>query len=544
MENVFSRIFTSRPNTLVTFGASGAISNGFSPLTHTASSLTYRMVHALPGSKCYVAEGAGSIQFTGRLSSAPARGGQGSIEIIRMQPSAVYSALSESILSVPGFIELTRQSQTSGTLPAIYTLTVGGVSYPITAGVAHGIEHIVVNINGSTVSVFLNGLRTDCEVPSDAGGSDINSVGVYPRSGQLIAVVLRPAPVAYDYVYQVYELLTSFPSVADADSAYDADSFYFDKSMLRYEHLVRLEDIDFIDESRDSLMYTGSLLTEVDESGGSNIMQGNIPLPNPTDADSVISETVGLTSFNSIGDAGLDPLPLTTGVDSTLTKLNKSTNGEPVLVSMSVNSLSTEETPLQVNAYYMPVTVSMTCQSNPELTCTVDPSSKILGWSGSYLFGGGVQGVVYVEPDPSAIEASDYCEAYGVWVCVNAAGNIAKSPVFNVALNSSLGVTSTGVSNLYVDGVAYSSGAITKGWHFISFIPSSKGNGRVEVGSAGMLVRSFSGYHLASPSTYMASLYASYVDPTTIKSSSSDKFSIAEASNRIYEHDWSISATD
>lgn len=551
MRDVFNRIIRSRPNTFVTF-STAPVSSGISPIPHSATSLSYKTAHVLPGELSSVAHGTGSITFNGRVCRSPMDGGTGSIEIIRTPSPDAYQSASETVINIPGVGTVVRVSSSSITSnPAEYTASGPGWSVSNKDGAGVGVEHVVLNINGDSVSLIVNGERATVDIDDISSITDISSVQVFPASGFLWGVSLRPTTLPEEYIEDIVTLINSFPTPAEADAQFEPDSFYFDKSMLNSSVVTSMEDIDFESDPRRAQMYSGSDASISHLTTDQELVTGMLQAINIESVGNVMAECKGL-SCELVGDAETDTTPRRIVLDhrssSPLTSLNKATVGEPSRVSISVDDSEEESVEIDMNLYMLPSVTQVRCESTPDRVATIPVGSALVGWTGSSLFSGGLWGNAFIEPDTNALDSTEYPVAYGIWVLVSRAGSLLKSSSFNVSLNASLQIVSTGISSVYLDGVSYTaSSAVPKGWHFISIIPTAKSNVRIEVGEVGAsksIIRSFSSYLTPSPASYMNTAYRNYVDPPSIKTTNTDTLSIVEVSNSVYEHDWSISAAD
>lgn len=550
MSDVFSKILQTRPNTFVTFTGTGAVSSGVSPLPYTTTGLTYGTTHLMPGGLSGYATGSGSITFNGRILSNLHEGGKASIELfITSDPNFTGSA---RILHIPGLFSVGAYPASTGG-DGVKTMFTFEELPDAGAFVSHyGTNHVVLGIDGENLTLTVNGNPLDFSIPDDFVFTGAESVIVKPGGGMLWGVVIRPDTTPVEYLKQISELINAHPHASQADEAFNGTSFEFDKSNIDYISKIDLEDADWGDNPEVSSIYNGSPGI-ASEAGSAELFYGKLPIVDTTGMNSVMTESQGI--YLALGgdlraDGSTDEIQLLSAVvnvDSTVNVINKSLIGEPEeFILQSRPTIVPFLGSVFGSVYLLPSSPSIVSTSSPDRRATLETGSAILGWSNCSFFAGGLLKRAFIEPDADATVVAEYPEAYGMWVLVNSAGNLAKSTSFDVSINASLNIITTGVSSKYVDGVVYTTGALSKGWHFVSFIPTTKNNARIELGtvSATNVIKSFSCYYEPAPVSYMLNLYKNYVDPISVKPTTPDTMAITESSYRIYSHDWSISSAD
>lgn len=558
MSDVFNKILRTIPNTFVTFTGTAPVSSGFSPMPYTATGLTYSTTHLLPGGPSGCAKGSGSITFNGRLGLSPTNGGSFSVEAFITTGVNAFDAstTNQTIIDIGGSVVLKRdyRSDSNFQAHAMYHIDIDGVS--INALVDnHGMEHICVSVEGRKISIIINGESFSGTLNDTTALPDPAYVSVFPDQGMLWGVVLRNTPTQIEYAHEIAELISAFPTPAEADEEFNATTFDFDKSYLQYLDLINLEDVDFLDSPVEGQLFNGSSTNSLTDDTPVTIT-GVLPLNSPDLVDRFMLEVEGmdvsLTGENKeVDDATTANEQFAGGgkvTDTTMFTFDDTTNGLLSGVKITPSEIESSGGSLKFKLYTFPASPQVISSSTPDRVATISADSDVtmLGDAGSPLFAGGLMGRAYVEPDASATASSEYPLAYGMWVMVNSAGNLAKTTAVNISVNASLNIVFTGASNVYVDGSAYTTGAVTKGWHYISFIPTAVTNERFEIGATGSnnVIKTFSLYYAASPSGYMQSLYKNYVDPKSVRPVTPDIMAIVESSTRVYSHEWSISSAD
>ena len=541
--NVYDRILQTRPNTFVTFGPSGTVESGNGPLSHSAQGLSYSNGHILPGAPSWYAHGAGSLVFDGRFCQAPDNGGSGSIQVIAaVDEFANDSAV--SIIDLDGILSVSRVTNVlnSGTR---YIMTPDyGSPVILEVDSSPSVDNISVSINGSTAVLSVNELTTFATLESGLYTQGCNRVVVTPSvSGKLWGVVIRPTSIAQNYSDDVYSLITSFPLPQEAEEPFSPTTFVFDRNNLNYEELMRLEDISFDGSPEEVYLYNGSELPPMDITE----TVGYLNLPSFEDVHNVLFDTRGIWATLS-GDITETPVGESVGPKVfPIYPLNKAVNGEPEGLHVYYDTEGVlGGSPISLNLYLLPDVVTMVSPSMPNRTADISVTSTFVGKPDLNLFGGGLVGEAYINPDVEAEDVVNYPQAYGMWVYIDSPGNLARNSVFDISVDAARSVITTGVADVYVNGIDYTSGAVSVGWNFISFIPAAPSNEVVTVGDLAStnIVYTFSEFGVATPSAYISSIYGRYVDPPSIRGVETSNVIVGDVESRVYAHDWSISSAD
>ena len=562
MIDVFNRILQTKPNTFITFNGSAPVSSGFSPMPYTTTGLTHATTDILPGGLSGVARSTGSITFNGKIANDIANGGSFSVEMIyTTHPDQYGNTVSGSspVVNVAGVGTVVKTMQGVNYIGSYGTAlsTTAGNATSNALSLEMGTVHFVLNVDSSGVSTFINGVEHRVELDGTQDFKNINSVTAYPSGSDLWGVVIRDRPLEKAYIDEISNLVKSYPTAAEADAEFNATSFDFDKVNVEHVAKFRLDDMHFEDNQFSALLYNGSddpalfMSDEDDHVGTLPAFDGDL-------VKYAYAEGRG-GSVSLLGEDQDSDLETWNKVDLTLS----STTCSPVVSvaplasspSKVMFSRTLDETAsggaIGATVTLLPEVVKIRSSSMPDRVATVDTTGAVkalIGQEGRPFNAGGVLGRVYIEPDSQATVSTEYPEAYGMWVHVSRAGALVTSSAINISLSSTLSLTRSGVSSTYVDGVVYSSGNLSRGWHFISFIPTAKSNNRIALGSPASadsnVIGTFSMYYATSPASYMSSVYGNYVNPKSVRPVTSDSLNITEFANRVYAHEWSISSGD
>ena len=509
-----------------------------------SGSPTTQLGHMVPGSLTYNAiMSATTLTYSGKVFYTPESGGSCSIEMIIQAPPSGQSA---RLVDIPGSltVDIGSTAVPESNLVDRYTITsispsgtssASVRSYPIAS-----VDHVVVNVNGGSSELIVNGRRvTVGNVPDMPPASQVKIGGT--AAMRLWGAVIRPNVLPEDYCEEIYDLLRRYPLPSEADAALDAASFRFTHDDIEFDRSVNLEDINYSDPSYSSVMFNG--------------YDGDVELPTETfyeriptfgeelDGGVVIeSNRVAMKVYAENGE-----VEASSGEIGYSEILEIPSSYGPV-IGADISVLASNDEPIHTKIGFVRTVPSVTSLSMPGHSATIEYGSKLVGEKRQ--FGGGLVGKVTIEsseipePDEFGQIVDQSPEAYGLWVYLQSSGTILTGSGFSVSAGA--GITATGVSNLRVNGSTPPS-TLSPGWYHIAFIPTTKSNSPVVVGSAtsSFVLYSFSKYYAPNPSTYINRTYSEYVDPADVTASGgAGEISISDSGARVYSHEWSIQAAD
>lgn len=510
----------------------------------------------LPSGTSTCIQGAGSLTYTGRICTSPWDGGSFSVEFIRASSRNHNEVFTETVASVPGLLTLRLVGDALSTK---YHLDVLGITSLVEIEVytATGPDHVVINMQGDTFGLIVNGESRFAEIDEESSTpfTAANSLIIYPSTnGFLWGAVVRGASVEAEYAKEVYELVRDFPLPSEADALFNSQTFIFTRDRVNTLFDFNLQDVQFPDFPDSDNMYNGGVLSDPEWTS----ITGAFGIGDASEVSGFMALDRGLNP-TVIGDASLDntdPLLFSKNIYNTplIESWDKVANGQPEYVYLSNPSLNNYETPVSLDIRMVGPEVTMNSDNAPDRVAKFGiGTSGFVGPEDQSLLTGGMYATttssVSIEPDAEATLADNYPEAYGMWVFLNKTSATVRPLVTSTAITLSISathtLTKTGIGNVYVDGVLYASSVLTTGWHFISFIPTAKSNNRLFLGgSANVLIYSFAMYYTATPSAYMTSLYRMHVDPPEVRPTTSDTMSVSDGGAKAYTHDWSISSAD
>ena len=395
------------------------------------------------------------------------------------------------------------------------------------------LDHVVVNINGGSANLIVNGVSTTVGIPPDAPGAD--SMVVKGGAGmELWGVVVRPNPVQMEYCVEMYDLISSFPAPSEADQKFDGATIAFGFDDLEYASKIDLQDVEFDNPLYEPVMYNGY---DGDAELPSDWIYETLPTPaseninhvvvnsNRVSASVVTQDGEVLATHGRYGSREIIPIDSSGLVIGSQIKVSPE-NGRPLKMSM----LLSDGQPTLISS------------SLPDQTAHLLDYSSLVGEF--RMFGGGLKGQAVVHEDSEADAPEDFPFAYGFWAYLKSPTDIAIGNAFSLSYSS--GISFTGVSSLVLDGASYTSGNVAPGWHHVAFTPSSQENAPITIGDAGsdIIVYCFTKYYRTSPASYLSQIYNSYVDPGTVRNSDTSTIAISDSSVRAYSHEWSITAVD
>lgn len=568
---VFNEILRSSPNTFTIFTQDGPVESGKAPMPHS-STLNFEEGSLLPGRLSTYGVGNGHLNYTGRLCTSPFNEGHGSIELIRGVEDA-FSGSSGNIVNVPDFLSLDRsRSVTSGIPKSTYTLSVMGEAlYTYEASAAPIVEHIVINIAGTMVTLIVNGEPHTVEIPDYLTFTSADNPSICPASGRLWGVSIRTEPLDVEYCSRIYELIKNFPSVLKAEERFLPASFVFDRATLEAQHEYRLEDLDYENEPKADAMRNGMELQDQDMTYMVSYL--NMAYSEDSDWAVVDSENVEPVIVGDMSEGYEDhelyaSYPAQGKDVVAFTDLNKEINGDPsqVYLFFPLPTNTTTNPVLSMNMTFTDSTPNTYSTSQPDRTALYDPATNLFISPRNYsLLNGGVRGAVTILADDSAsTEGLDAYDpemdddpnveivteatapvAYGGWFYISSTstGTLFQTSGMTVSIGTDKSLSGTGTASVYVDGTT-ASGPVAPGWRFIAAIPATPDIVETVVGNDTVLTHSFSEYAAPNPASYMGDLYLAYVDPMEVKANESDQFAITHSGGRVYAHDWSISPAD
>ena len=567
---VFNRILRSSPSTFTIFTQNGPVESGKAPMPHSSTTNLEQGV-LLPGRLSTYGIGNGHLNYTGRLCGNPFNEGHGSIELIR-GPEDAFATSSGNIINVPEFLSLDRSRTMSGGIPnSTYTLSVmGEVLYTYEASAAPIVEHIVVSVAGTVVTLIINGESHAVEIPEYLTFTSADNPSISPAGGKLWGVAIRPEPLDEDYCNEVYELVKDFPTVLKAEERFLPVSFVFDRRTLEAEYEYRLEDLDYEDSPKAEIMHNGMKLEDQDMTyivSYLNMAYSENVHWAAIDSEHVEPVIVGDMSEDYDDHELYASTPMYAKDVVSFTDLNKETNGDPsqVYLFFPLQTNSITDPVLSMNMTFTDDTPSTYSTSQPDRTAMYSPSTNMfISPRGYSLLNGGVKGEVTIMADTLTTEGLDEYDpaqdddptveivteatppvAYGGWFYISSTstGVLFQSSGMTVSIGADKSLVGVGTSSLYVDGVT-ASGPVAPGWRFIAAIPTTPAVVDTTVGNDTVLTHSFSEYASPNPSSYMNDLYLSYVDPPEVRATEPDQFEITHTGGRVYAHDWSISPAD
>ena len=558
MKHVFDRIFNTRPSTFTIFKPSSIVEMGISPMASSATGVSFVTDKAiLPAKTSTCIQGSGSLTYSGRICNSPWAGGSFSLEFIRSPNRNHNELFTETVATVTGLLTLTLTGDALGTR---YSLNVLGNTslVEIEISTASGPDHVVINMQGDTFGLIVNGDSRLAEIDEELSTpfTAANSASIFPSTnGLLWGSVLRGTSVEWEYCKEVSDLVKDFPLPSEADALFNSQTFVFTRDRMNTLNNYNLEDIEFPDFPDSDNMINGGVLSDPEwESITGAFLIGD----DAVDVSGFMAVDRGLnpTIIGGLSLDNTDPLLFSKDIYNTslIEPWDQSSNGEPEFVYLSNPSLTTYETPVSLDIRMLPAEPTMNSDNAPDRVAKfVIGSSGIVGLKDAGLLEGGAYSTIptgiSIQADAEAELPENYPEAYGMWIFMSRQSatlrTLFSSTGMSLSLSTTHTLTKTGLGNVYVDGVLYSSGALTTGWHFISFIPTTKANNTIYLGgSADVLIYSFAMYYLESPSGYMNTLYRMHVDPPEVRPATSDTISVSEGATKVYTHDWSISSAD